>query len=171
MPMRAGDLLEHEGKKYLVRVLRRKERVARIISAADQEKEIPLDAYKTGLCVFITNIPESWPMVAAGSKRNAGPFVSIRRSLNLMEQIDLAKFDDWAPVDPCREGGPIFFSPTLRLRPGEVLTGVHKSGFLSRIDIPTSFGTISARKDAVAKKVRKSERDAFDILSEDEDDF
>lgn len=171
--MRAGDLLEmkHDNTRWIVRRVLPKARIVQVLGADGSERELASNAEEVGDVVVLVNVPESWPMVAAPMKRNGGRVKEIRRPRTVLKFDVLVPFVDWVASDPLREGGPIFFNPSLNVRPGEVMVAEHVRGTLSRITIPAKFGTVNQRVAVQdAKRAPPRPRDAFDVLLDDENE-
>lgn len=109
----------------------------------------------------------SWPFVAGPVHARSGPLVSVKRG-----EIGLAPLVDWVPSDFLRPGGSVFFNPSLRLRNGEILVGIHANGARSRITITKAFGTVRTRQHRKANPPKLSgPRSSFDRLMNDDDIF
>ncbi len=173
--LKPGDLVDMDGR-WLVRQVLKRARVVRLLGIGPDgvlpsDLEIPADSDDTGKCQVVANVIDSWPMIAAPTRRSAGPFRILHRPLGMTRQTPLLVLVDWVPADPLREGGPLFFNPSLKLRPGEVLAATHKNGAVSRINVPLSFGTIEKRVAvADAKRAPAVPTDVYDTLGNDEFD-
>jgi len=111
------------------------------------------------------NPADTWPFVACHVHAKAGPLVDVQRG-----PMSLSPLVDWVPSDFLRPGGSVFFNPTLRLRQGEVLVGVHQNGTRSRISITKAFGTVTRRKQRAANPEKtRGPRSSFERLLDDDD--
>lgn len=101
----------------------------------EEKVEIPEESLDV-----VSNPPQQWPFAAPTTKSNRkSPIVKILRG-----QQELALFTEWVPSDFMRQG-PVFFSPTLKLRKGEILTAVCQNNTTLRITITPGFATVQKR--------------------------
>lgn len=173
--MIVGDLVAHQGERWVVVRIDAHVRMALLVNQAVRRLEVPdtLDKDEPESLQVIANPPATWPLVAFPTKRLTGPVTKIAIPNAAARERDLETWVDWVPADPVREGGTIYFNPELRLRHGEVLIATFKNGMRGRITIPRNFGTVAQRAAAAAPKYAPSEeRDRFnrDIMGEEEGD-
>jgi hypothetical protein len=146
--IRLGDLIDFNGKRWLVRKLERLTRSAIVIDVAGGLDSIEnnLDETDPTACVVVGNPVQNWPYVAVPGSRRLGKLQEIRRpSLQLQAGFTvLAPFEDWLVSDALQIGGAIFFNPALNLRYGDVLVGVYQNG-TTRIAIPKQYMSVTQR--------------------------
>lgn len=88
----------------------------------------------------VANPPMDWPFASPNAPSPIkSPIIRVLR-----DQQELVLFKDWMPSDFLRQG-PVFFSPKLKLRKGEVLTAVCQNKRSLRIMITAAFATVSKR--------------------------
>jgi len=164
--MKVGDLVEHEGQRWLVIKYDREVRVVQAVNASGTRKELADDSPD---CQVIVNVPESWPTLAAPTKSGAGPFVRlVIPALPGREDRVLEPWVSWIQADPIREGGSVFISPAAGLLPGVVLIATHRNGALTRIQVPRTYATM-AQKQAAAARPPVEPHNRFRHILDDDD--
>lgn len=162
--MIVGDLVEHEGRRWMVLRYDPAIRIGYLLSSEGTRKEAPEED-----CRVVVNPVKSWPTLAAPTKSGAGPFVKLMvPGLPGRQDFVLEPWIDWIQSDPAREGGSLFVSPESRLLPGVVLIATHRNGALVRLKVPRTFGTVE-QKQAAATRVPPEPANRFShILDDDE---
>jgi len=166
--MRVGDLVEQDGRRWLVINFDRTVKVGLVVDGSGSRKELADDA-----CEVIANLPESWPTLAAPTRNGGGPFVKlvVPGILGRPETV-LEPWVDWVQSDPLRDGGSLFIRPEVRLLPGVVLIATHRSGVSVRVTVPRTYGTVAQKQAAQAAAAARppEPRNRFNhILDEDEE--
>lgn len=172
--MNAQDLVEYQGKPWLVTRVQEDFGVVNLTCVDGSRAEVPddLDQTKPEELKVVAHPPSQWPMIAVPSKPGYGPFISVEVP-GVTTLTALIPWKDWVPADPVREGGTLFFNPELRLRPGQVLVATFKNGKKARLTITKSFLTVGQRVSASIQKnappVPVEERNRFNrVLLEDD---
>lgn len=144
--MKVGDVVRYQESRWKVLAFQPGLRVYTL--ANNQGKvEAPDDAEALGDLQVLFNPGQDWPFVVVPILSKGGPIVKVLRG-----ETELEFMIDWVPSDFVRSGGPIFFSPALHLRRGEVLSGIHKlADVRSRISVTHSFGSAKARKNRLGQ--------------------
>ncbi len=164
--METGDLIEHEGVRWMVQS---RDALARTVKLSrgtiGEAKEIGDD---DSAAKVVANPAKTWPFIPGTTKPKHGKITSILLSRG-KKMFELEFLVDWVPSNFQRPGGPIFFRPELQLRNGEVLIAVHADDVRIRMPVTRSFGTVSSRQaKALAKQTPPS---VFDHLMKDNDGF
>lgn len=136
--MKAGDVVEHEGRRWRVITMDPYLRTAILMDWEGAKIEVADDLGPPELTVLF-NPAETWPFVTSPKRGIA------RVTRLLCRGRDLEPMVEWVPSDILRSGGSIFVNPALRLRTGEVLSAVYADGRLGRINVKTTFGTVQHR--------------------------
>lgn len=162
--MADGDLVQFKGSYWKVLSGDTGVRTVTLQSWEDELLEIPDDDPN----LRMLSKPGQWPFVLA-------PRVPLkakrpRRLVRVVQghTIDLIPFCEWSPTGLLQLGGPIFLSPSLRLRPGETLVLHYDNGIVSRLAITPSFGSAAQRRRRLVKKV-KDPTTAWDLLDSEDD--
>jgi hypothetical protein len=141
--MKIGDLVEHDGRRWSVLSYDQAVRVGTVVDAQGTRMELADDGGQ------VVATPSSWPTLAAPVRSRAGPFVKlVIPSLPGFPERVLEPWVDWIQSDPVRDGGSLFIHPDVRLLPGVVLIGTHRSGALVRIQVPRTYGTVAQKQAA-----------------------
>lgn len=179
MTMRAGDLVAYLDERWIAVRVDDELRVALLVNQAGRRVEVAdsMETDEPEVLQVVAHPPTAWPFVALPTRRLTGPVVTVTIPNPRTRDRDLNTWVDWVPSDPLREGGTMYFNPSLRLRQGEVLLATFRNGTTGRITIPRSFGTVAQRgaaKSAPPKYVAPEERTRFnrDVVMRDngEDD-
>jgi hypothetical protein len=105
----------------------------------EHKVEVPQESLEV-----VANPPMEWPFASPNAPSPIkSPIIRILRN-----QQELVLFNDWVPSDFLRQG-PVFFSPKLKLRKGEVLTAVCQNNRSLRIVITAAFATVSKKVSRV----------------------
>ena len=144
--MDIGDIVSYENARWVVLSRDRGYRTC-ALSAWDGRRIDVSDTLDTGASpvLVVVHRPGTWPFVAVPMRPKSGRIVEVYR-----EGLLLEPFEDWVPSGMFSVGGPLFFNPTLRLRPGESLVLVHEKGSRSRVILTRSFGTAIHKKKRAA---------------------
>lgn len=170
--MKIGDIVLYQETRWKVVSHSSEFRTCQLVAFNGSKVEVPddHDAGETAEVRVIYNPAEQWPFLVCGATRG-GPLTSVTRA-----NMGLRPMEDWVPSDFLRPNGAIFFNPQLRLRVGEILSGVHLDGTRSRLTVTRAFGTVARRKvqaqDPVKVQGPLSSIDRLlgsSILDEDED--
>jgi len=147
--MRVGDLVEHEGRRWVVLSYDRVLRLNMLLDQAGVRKEVPDESPDAQV---IANPTLEWPTLTAAIKSGAGPFVKLvvpgLPGGSTPERV-LVPWVDWVQSDPGRDGGSLFINPTARLNPGMTLIATHRNGALVRVSVPRNYGTVAQRRARV----------------------
>lgn len=166
--MRPGDLVEHEGARWVVLGYDQELRLNLLLSQAGVRKEVPDEASETQV---IANPTLEWPTLTAAIKHGAGPFVKLAvPGLPGNPERVLAPWVDWVQSNPGRDGGSLFVSPAARLTPGMTLIAVHRNGALTRVSVPRNYGTVAQRRARVAVQTSPEPGNRFNRILDDEDE-
>lgn len=147
--MKAGDLVQLDGGRCLVLRLNAQTRMASLVTQDGRKIEIPdtLDVDSPDRMQILVHPPTEWAMIAAPTKRGTGPVVRVVVPPRPRSGIrELAPWIEWIAADPVREGGPLYFSPTVGLGKGDTLIATFRSGYVARITVPMKYGTVADRK-------------------------
>jgi hypothetical protein len=113
--------------------------------------------------VVLAHPAKEWPFVVASLRRADGPLRQVRR--NGQALVPLVQ---WTTRDIQTSSSSVFFHPSLQLKLGEVLVGVHRNGRLARISITGKFGTECRRRLRMAKPKTPEVETAWErLLSRD----
>jgi hypothetical protein len=146
--MKLGDLVEHEGKRWVVLSYDRVLRLNLLLDQAGIRKEVPDEAPDA---TVIANPTLEWPTLTAAIKPGAGPFVKLAvPGLPGNQERVLTPWVDWVQSNPGRDGGSLFVNPAARLNPGMVLIATHRNGALVRVSVPRNYGTVAQRRARAA---------------------
>lgn len=150
--MKAGDLVEYQGKDWRVYKSNRNLRTVILIHWDQSKVEVADDDPEVTLLAD----PSTWPFVALPRKfESSGRVIKVSRTRS-GRTVELSPNRDWTPSDPLRAGGSIFFNPKLKLMLAEILVAAHENGDLSRVPITKGFGSMSLRKKRAAKPQQRS---------------
>jgi len=162
--MRRGDLIEVEGKRRLVCVVKT---VAATISDSTSYEQIPsnLDEVSPETCRILCCPMEDWPFVLAKPKVDLGPIVGVERPKPNGTLLPLQNLYDYVVGEPLRSGGAIYINPALSLQSGERLVVRHATGTQSVV-IPKGFLNLAQRIQR-AKTQNLPEASVYDHLLAD----
>lgn len=145
--MKAGDLVEVEGKRWLVRNLDRSTRSAILLSPTGEAAAVPdnLENSEPEKCKVICNPATQWPFVMVQVKPTFGQLREIVLPKPSGDEQQLIPFEHWVKPDMLQVGGAVFLNPDLRLGLGDMLVAVYERG-RTRVPIPRNFGTAKQRQ-------------------------
>ena len=166
--MKIGDIVLYKNEHWMVRRCDpRRTKTATLVATTGRTMVVP---YETDAVLVLSNPSLEWPFVTIKERPNFGPLQSIVRLVgSVLAPVEqaLTMYLDWVPSDPIRCGGPVFFSPKLGLRPGDMLLAICAKGRM-RIIIPGNFQTVAKRVEQATPKP-KQEMTAYDhLLGEDD---
>jgi hypothetical protein len=137
--MKVGDIVLYQETRWKVVGHSTSFRTVQLVAFDGRKNEIPDDLDQSPELRVLYHPPTQWPFAVCSATRG-GPLRSMARG-----NVGLSPMEDWVPSDFLRANGAVFFNPSLRLRHGEVLVGVHQDGTRSRIAVTKSFGTVQRR--------------------------
>lgn len=169
--MRVGDVVTYQGKRWAVTLLKTG-RLCVLRTWEGEETEVP-DTYEkdpeSGLKVVAE--PGKWPFLTAPLRTKDGPLVRVTIVRN-SRQRELGPLVDWAPSGMLRPGGPVYFSPELRLEQGEVLVATYRSGKMTRLTVNVGFASVKRRQQRARQaNLPPVRRTVYDRLMADDDDY
>lgn len=160
--MKTGDLIELDGKRYVVGQYRRDVKSYMIYDAAGLGREVADDIPHN----VIAHPPTTWPFVVAKEHPKHGAVTRINIPSRSQE---LTPLEDWVASTPGRAGGSIFLNPSLGLRYGDTVNITLRSGKACRVTIHRGFATVPQRIAQAAAKP-KEPKNVFDHLLDGDDD-
>jgi hypothetical protein len=163
--VREGDLVQHEGRAWLVRRSRENELSVTLQDAQGRNLEVTSDLDQTGVCQVVANPAAEWPFVVVRDNVKGKFMVRVSRTVG-MSVVPLTMYVDWVPSDPARPGGPVFLNPALGVRPAETLLISWQNGSSTSLHIPVHFGTVGQRIERAARK-KPPEVTVYDRLLDD----
>jgi len=133
--MDVGDLLEGQGKFWLVRKVEPALRTAFVEDQATHVQQLSFDTLEgfTRLC----NPTLDWPTATLPQVRH-GRLVTVIRA-DLADPQLLARFKDWVRMDEFQIGGALYLNPELRLGFRDRLLVTYQDGTCASVDIPRDF--------------------------------
>lgn len=145
--MKAGDLIEAEGRRWLVRNLDRSTRSAILLSPTGEAASVADDLEKSEpeKCKVLCNPATQWPFVMVQVKPTFGQLRQIVLPKPNGDEHVLVAFEHWVKPDMLQVGGAVFLNPDLRLGLGDMLVAVYERG-RARVPIPRNFGTAKQRQ-------------------------
>lgn len=171
--MKAGDLIDWSGTRWLVWKFERATLSAILISVDDASEVIPidLDEKDPAACKIIANPAEQWPFLTLSTTSQFGRLTKVILPVTLDRERVLAPFVDWVRPDSYQMGGALFLNPALQLGLGHVIVAEYQKGKRVTIRVPKNFGTSVERVAKNTPSPVEEVRTAYDrLLSGDFDD-
>jgi hypothetical protein len=156
MPVRVGDVIEHDSVLGVVRRFDRQARLA-IVQHADAmqvEIEDDLDKAVPERCRVLYNPSQDWPFIKVPDR----PRLGLLRGMAIAGVRDLVLFKEWLPTEFGKTGS-VFINPDLRIGFGDVLIVHHEKG-PARLDVPRTFESAKQRQDKVQAVAREASKPA-----------
>lgn len=164
--MKVGDIVVFESRCWVVHKHDpRRTRTTILLAASGEIRQIPSDSDTQGNARVWCNPFTEWPFLILKEKPSLGRIRKVFRVVGRVE-VTLRRYLDWLPNDPLRCGGPLFLSPSLGLRLGEIVVVEHERG-RSTGSISRAFLTLNQRKAKMAKP-EDPQVTAFSQLMEDD---
>lgn len=169
--MLVGDLVFWGHLPWLVRRIDREQGLAEVLSCRGDIETIPwrLERAHPDQCRVLCHPGTDWCVVATPVRAGRGPVVRVVVA-QLEGNLELVPFRDWVSSDPTREGGPVFFRPTLGLRFGDTLLLYYRdTNTPTRVTVPRTYGTVRHRR---ARSIRKQvvPKTRYHLLDEDDNE-
>jgi len=161
--MNVGDLIEWQGKRWLVRKIDQSTETAFVVANDGQDTVVDSDADKRGECRVVCNPPRDWPFVVLTRR---GRVLDVSRATP-RGAVPLIRFVDWVKADDLQLGGSVFINPDLRLMYPDRLIVTDAGGPTSSVEIPRNFCSV---KDKPPPRPSRSEREPKSIYDHFFDD-
>ncbi len=148
----AGDVVLYRERRWLCLTVDGGMNQAVLRDAAGTVERVPVTEDERGdpiLCKVVAQPSRNWLVIRTPTRVHWGPItrVDVPRGSVL---LTLTLFEDWMPADPMQSGGPLFFSPELKLKTGEVILLTHRGGQRARLNVPFIRRTVAQHQKAAA---------------------